>query len=90
MRFSDFKDLLDDNPQLDSVLFENRGEMFLNKDLLPMMEYAALRRVSLGSESGVNLNFMHDGVLEGLVKYQFRTLLYSNFSISKFDFLRFV
>ncbi|MBU4352825.1 MAG: radical SAM protein [Nanoarchaeota archaeon] len=77
MKFEDFRSLLDGNPQIKEVLTNCRGEMFLNPDLLQIMEYAFKKGVAMGNSCGVNLNNVNEGVLEGLVKYRFRLLLCS-------------
>jgi MoaA/NifB/PqqE/SkfB family radical SAM enzyme len=74
LRFSDFKNLLTDYPRFRKAYFENRGEMFLNPELIQILNYAYRNGISVSSESGVNLNFVHDGVLEALVKYRFKSL----------------
>lgn len=74
LRFNDFKKLVDDNPQFWQVEFENRGELFLNPELLPIIEYGFKKNILMFASSGVNLNFVHEGVLEGLVQYNFRSL----------------
>ncbi len=48
--------------------------MFLNPDLLEIIEYAYSRSVILTASNGVNLNTVKDNVLEELVKYKFRSL----------------
>ena len=77
LKFVDFKNLIDRNPQIKEVSFDNRGEMFLNKDLLQIIEYGAQKSIKMFANGGVNLNHVDDGVLEGLVKYRFRSLLCS-------------
>lgn len=69
-----FKDIVDANPWLKAIELSNYGEIFLNPDLLGMIEYAHARGVTLSAENGVNLNFVRPEVLEGLVKYRFRSL----------------
>jgi hypothetical protein len=69
LRFNDFKSLLNDYPRFRKVYFENRKEMFLNPDLLQITEHAFRKGISLASDSGVNLNSVHDDVLEALVRY---------------------
>ncbi|CAN5493869.1 hypothetical protein BH11PLA2_BH11PLA2_22620 [soil metagenome] len=66
-----FKGLIDANPQIRHVELSNWGEMFLNSDLLQIMEYAHNRNVSLSAMNGTNLNTISDRVAEGLVKYEF-------------------
>jgi MoaA/NifB/PqqE/SkfB family radical SAM enzyme len=71
LKFERFKRLLDDEPQIKSIELSNWGEIFLNPDLLKMMEYAHARGVTLTAGNGVNLNFLPDSVAEGLVRYRF-------------------
>jgi len=77
LHYHEFKRLLDDNPYITCVLFENRGEMFLNPELLALIEYAYQKRVPVYCKSGANLNKAEEQVLEGLVKYRFRSLVCS-------------
>jgi MoaA/NifB/PqqE/SkfB family radical SAM enzyme len=51
--------------------------MFLNPGLLQIIEYGFRKGIAMSADSGVNLNFVREGVLEGLVKYRFRSLLCS-------------
>jgi len=73
LRFAHFKQLLDDNPHIRSVAFDCFGEMFLNKELLPMIEYGTRKGVVFRLASA-NFNTVRDGVLEGLVKCGVRSL----------------
>jgi len=75
LKFSDFRKIVDDNPQLFWIELENIGEMFLNPELLQIMEYAYSKGIILSARSGVNLNTATEQVLEGLVKYRFRTIV---------------
>ena len=77
LKFHDFKGLLDNTPQIVKVVLENRGEMFLNPELLSIIKYAYEKRITLSSYSGVNFNCVKENVLEGLVKYRFKDLLCS-------------
>jgi MoaA/NifB/PqqE/SkfB family radical SAM enzyme len=77
LRADDFRKLLDDNPSLTHVELSNYGEIFLNPELLEIMAHAQERGVGLSADNGVNLNNARDDVLEGLVKYGFRSLLCS-------------
>jgi MoaA/NifB/PqqE/SkfB family radical SAM enzyme len=69
-----FEALLDSNPQLAEVELSNYGEMFLNPRLVELLRIAWERKVTLHADNGVNLNFAREDALEGLVKYQFRSL----------------
>jgi MoaA/NifB/PqqE/SkfB family radical SAM enzyme len=77
LKFENFRKLLDDNPGLKSIELSNWGEIFLNPVLLSILELAHQRGVTLTAANGVNLNKVRPEVLEGLVKYQFRTLVCS-------------
>jgi len=74
LKFRDFQDLLDANPQIEEVQLENRGEMFLNPELLSIIKYGFKKKALMACDSGTNLNYIRSDVLEGLVKYQFRRL----------------
>lgn len=70
----DFQNLVDDNPWIREIELSNYGEMFLNPDLLEIIEYAHARQVLLRANNGVNLNYVHEEVLAGLVKCSFRSM----------------
>lgn len=71
---SDFTNLIEQNPWIEEIELSNYGEMFLNPDLLEIMKYAYDRNVVLRADNGVNLNTVEETVLEGLVKYGFRSM----------------
>jgi MoaA/NifB/PqqE/SkfB family radical SAM enzyme len=77
LKFEDFRHLIDRNPTLEHIEISNYGEVFLNPHLLQILEYAHSRGVAIAVENGANLNHVTDEVLEGLVKYQVRTMLCS-------------
>ena len=72
LKFADFKNLVDGNPWVSRIELSNWGEIFLNKDLLKILEYGHKRSVALTASNGTNLNTVKDEVLEGLVKYKLR------------------
>lgn len=74
LKLGDFEKLLEDNPRIRSVEFANHGELFLNPDLLGILETGFRKGVALTVDGGVNLNDVEDRVLEGVVKYRLRTL----------------
>ncbi len=74
LSFEDFTRVLDDSPWLKAIELSNYGEIFLNPNLLAMLEYAHQRGVELNAENGVNLNYASPEVLEGLVTYGVRTI----------------
>lgn len=78
MSFLSFKHIIDENPQIEEIELSNWGEIFLNKEIIPMLEYAATHEVRLVCGNGANFNNVTDTVLEALVKYK---LYYLNLSI---------
>jgi MoaA/NifB/PqqE/SkfB family radical SAM enzyme/quercetin dioxygenase-like cupin family protein len=74
LRFEDFKDIIDRNPRVSHIELSNWGEIFLNRDLVPMMRYAHRNNVTLSASNGANLNNVTEEVLEALVKYRFTSI----------------
>lgn len=74
LRLRDFRSILDANPYIRKVELDNIGEMFLNPELLSIIEHAHKRKVKIACNTGVNLNYATPETLEGLVKYGFRSL----------------
>jgi MoaA/NifB/PqqE/SkfB family radical SAM enzyme len=74
LKFSDFKQLIDDNPCLASVELSNWGEIFLNPQLPQIVKYSFDKGVALTADNGVNLNTVSEEMLEALVQYKFRSL----------------
>ena len=70
LKFQDFQRLIDQNPQIRRVELGHFGEVFLNKDLPRILEYAYTRHVTTTIDQGANLNHASEEVLEALVKYQ--------------------
>ena len=66
--------LLDDNPQIEAIELSNYGELFLNPQLMQILQLAEQRKVRLSALNGANLNRVEKVVLEGLVKYHFQAL----------------
>lgn len=71
---ANFRKLVDRNPAVTEIELSNYGEIFLNPELLEIIAYAHERGVTLSADNGVNLNNVRDDVLEGLVKYGFRSM----------------
>ncbi len=69
LRFESFKKLVDENPTAKHIELSNYGEIFLNPQLLPILEYAQQKGVKLTVDNGANLNTVKDELLEGVVKY---------------------
>src|ERR1700728_2774383 len=67
MSVEKFRQLLDDNPAIKHVELSNWGEIFLNKDLAEIVQYASERGIKLHADNGVNLNLAAPEVLEAMV-----------------------
>jgi MoaA/NifB/PqqE/SkfB family radical SAM enzyme len=74
LKFDDFRELLQSNPELEQVEISNYGEVFLNPHLLRILEFAHQEKVAISIGNGANLNHVEDEVLEGLVKYEVRLI----------------
>ena len=74
LRFGDFKKLGDHNPWVRAIELSNWGEMFLNPDLLTIIQYAYQKRVVLRADNGVNLNTASEEQLEALVRHRFHSM----------------
>ena len=77
LAFSDFKNFVDRHPFIKTIELSNFGEMFLNPEIVSIIEYAFLKKVKLTATNGVNLNTVSDEMLEALVKYEFDSMLVS-------------
>lgn len=77
LKYEDFKNFIDLNPQIKSIELSNNGEIFLNPELKKIIEYAYLKGVHLTAWNGVNLNSVSDDILETLVLCEFRGLTVS-------------
>jgi len=74
LRLSDFRKLLDENPWLLTIELSNYGEIFLNPDILKILELAYERKVALTAGNGANLNHVRPEVLEGIVKFKLQNM----------------
>jgi hypothetical protein len=74
LKLTDLRKLRDKNPWLREIELSKFREIFLNPDLLKITSYAYERGVALRAGNGVNLNNVNESVLEGLVKYNFRSM----------------
>lgn len=77
LKYKDFANLIDNNPQIKEVHFSNRGEMFLNPELYLILQHGFKCNLSMYCNTGVNLNNVTNKVLEGLVQFRFKHLLCS-------------
>ena len=71
LKFNDFKKLVDANLWIRHVELSSQGEIFLNRELLKIVEYAFEKKIILSAAGGTNFNKVSDDMLEGLVKFQF-------------------
>jgi MoaA/NifB/PqqE/SkfB family radical SAM enzyme len=74
LKFEDFRQLVDLNPSLEQIEISNYGEIFLNPQLMRILEYADRKGLAITIENGANLNHVSDEVLAGLVKYKVRIM----------------
>lgn len=74
LKLSDFKAFIDNNKFIKKVELTNWGEIFLNPEILGIMQFAHENGIQLLAVNGVNLNNVKPEVLEGLVKYRFRAI----------------
>jgi MoaA/NifB/PqqE/SkfB family radical SAM enzyme len=74
LELRDFQSLLVESPWLKEIELSNYGEIFLHPDLLEIIKFAYERNVVLTADNGTNLNNVKENVLEGLVKYKFRSM----------------
>ena len=77
LRFADFMRFVDRHPYVKEIEISNSGEIFLNKDLPAIMEYAFHKRVALTAWSGANFNNVSDEALDALVRFRFKGLTLS-------------
>lgn len=69
-----FRRLVDANPWVEEIELSNYGEMFLNPQLLQIMEYSHERGLRLTCDNGTNFNQVSEEVVEALVKYRFHSI----------------
>ena len=72
LRIEDFRKFVDANPFVRQIEISNYGEIFLNPQLVSILEYAHRKNVAITIENGVNLNHVKEEQIEALVKYQVR------------------
>ncbi|MBQ2645094.1 SPASM domain-containing protein, partial [bacterium] len=75
LKFKDFKKLVDENEVIKTIELSNRGEIFLNPELIDIIKYAYEKDIKLTANNGVNLNNLTDEQAEALVKYNFEGMV---------------
>lgn len=78
LSFENFKKFISENPEIKRIEMSNWGEIFLNKDISKIMQFANEHGVTLYCGNGTNFNDVSEDVLEDLVKYKVQ---YLNISI---------
>lgn len=73
LKFSDFEKFIINNKFLEEISLSNNGEPLLNPDLIRILENAYENNITLRLGS-TNFNTASDEILEGLVKYQCKSL----------------
>lgn len=76
MKFENFKKLVDEN-NIEDIEISNSGEIFLNPDLVKILEYAHKKHIRLTADNGVNLNNLTEEQAEALVKYELASMTIS-------------
>lgn len=74
LRLDDFRKFLADNPQVRDIELSNFGEIFLNPDLVEIIEHAFELGVMLRCANGANLNNARPEALEAMVRCGFAFL----------------
>ena len=74
LQFKDFKEIMEKNPHIYGVQLSNWGEIFLNKEMGRIIEYAYKHNIALSVGNGTNFNNVTDDTLEAMVKYKFRKI----------------
>lgn len=77
LKFIDFKRFIQCNPFVREIELSNSGEIFLDPDLIHILECAFENDIALYADNGVNFNTASDEIIEALVKYQFRHITFS-------------
>lgn len=76
LSFENFKKFVNEN-DFETIELSNHGEIFLNPELVKIMEYAHKKGIKLTADNGVNLNKLTDEQAEALVKYEFENIVVS-------------
>ncbi len=69
LKFKDFKNFVDNHPNIKNIELSKWGEIFLNPELKQIVKYSYIKKINLTAYTGVNLNNAKIEVLKSLVKY---------------------
>ncbi|MBF0234196.1 MAG: radical SAM protein [Desulfamplus sp.] len=70
LKFENFKEFIDLNPQIRRIELGNFGEVFLNPDLPSILRYANEKMVITEIDEGSNLNDVTDECIEAMIRYK--------------------
>lgn len=76
LKAKDYKTLIDENSWVRSVELSNNGEVFLNPELVEILQNS-YNKVDIYINNGTNFNSLSDEQAEALVKYQVKSILVS-------------
>ncbi len=77
LKFKNFKNFVDKNPEIKRIELSNSGEPFLNPELKEIIKYGWKNKVDITIGTGANLNSVKGDILESLVKYEVKSLTIS-------------
>ena len=77
LKFHDFKNFVDRYPNFKYIELSNKGEIFLNPELDPIIKYAHENKIHLTADNGVNLNDVSERTIEHLARYSFESMYVS-------------
>lgn len=77
LNFENFKKIVDQNEYIEEIEISNSGEVFLNPDIVKILQYAYKKNICITIENGVNFNTISEKVIEALVKYQVNSMTFS-------------
>ena len=78
LKFENYKNIVEQNPDIKQIELSNWGEIFLNPEIELIIEYSYSKGIKLTAGNGTNFNKIENRTLESLVKYKFG---YLNISI---------
>ena len=74
LKIANFEKFILDSRYIKHIELSNKGEIFLNPDLIHILKFAFENNVALYADNGINFNTVSEEMLEALVKYQFRSM----------------
>lgn len=74
LSLENFRKIVDENPKIRTIELSNAGEIFINKEIADIIEYAFNQGVHLTAINGTNFNTVSPEVLHALVHFGFRNL----------------